>query len=89
MGHTTKLKPVEMMKKQENVCGPQMSLLRAEICPVHLFIPRHNTPGLAHNGHSETVRTNERIEEAAPRYDQTRVGENAKIIKISMAGEWK
>lgn len=89
MGHTTKLKPVQMMKKQKNVCGPQKSLLRAEICPVHLFIPRHNTPGLANNGHSETVRTNEQIEEVAPCYDQTRVGENAKIIKISMAGEWK
>lgn len=66
-----------------------MSLLRAEICSVHLFIPRHSTPGLAHNGHSETVRTNERMEEGAPRYDQTRVRENAKIIKIPMVAKWK
>lgn len=66
-------------------CVPPTSLLRAEICPAHLFLPGHNTADLAPNGHSETVRANERMEGATPRYDQSPVRENAKIIIISMA----
>lgn len=44
---------------------PQTSLLRAEICPAHVFLHRHNR-GSAPNGHSETVRANERMEQTTP-----------------------
>lgn len=64
---------------------PLTGLLRAEICPAHLFLPGHSTAHSAPNGHSESVRANERMAGATPRYDQTRARENAKIIKIPMA----